>query len=368
MIICYILIFLAAGGVSGWLYYQGKQEEAARLAKEQQREEKRQSRKQLKRGLALYKEGNYAKAVEFFRKAAELKNKDAQYWLGVCCENGQGVEIDLDQAQEWYQKAADQGHEKAKENLEKLKKLSPAERMFKKEPKKTITIADGVSLTMIGVEPGSFMMGSENGDGDETPVHRVTLTKPYYLGETEVTQPQWRAVMGNNPSLFQVGNRPVENVSWFDAMAFCSKLNDAGLAPSGWKFTLPTEAQWEYAARGGNRSKGYTYSGSNDVDDVAWYINNSGLATHEVRQKQANELGLYDMSGNVYEWCLDWYGDYSSGAVTDPQGLDSGSRRVLRGGSLNYNAQNCRSAYRLSGAPDYRGSNGGFRLALVPVQ
>ena len=364
MIICYILIFLAAGGVSGWLYYQGKQEEAARLAKEQQREEKRQSRKQLKKGLALYKEGNYAKAVELFRKAAELKNKDAQYWLGVCCENGQGVEIDLDQAQEWYQKAADQGHEKAKENLEKLK----AKRMFKEEPKKTITIADGVSLTMIGVEPGSFMMGSENGKDNEKPVHRVTLTQPYYLGETEVTQAQWRAVRGNNPSDFQGDDRPVKNVSWGEAMAFCEKLNDQGKAPKGWKFTLPTEAQWEYAARGGNKSRGYTYSGSNDIGEVAWYGNNSGIETHAVRQKEANELGLYDMSGNVWEWCLDWYGSYSSSAVTDPQGPQSGSDRVVRSGSWGRSAQGCRSAYRGCDYQYCRVSYGGFRLALVPVQ
>ena len=362
MIICYILIFLAAGGVSGWLYYQGKQEEAARLAKEQQRKEKRQSRKQLKRGLALYKEENYAKAVEHFRKAAELKNKDAQYWLGVCCENGQGVEIDLDQAQEWYQKAADQGHEKAKEKLK-------VKRMFKEEPKKTITIADGVSLTMIGVEPGSFMMGSENGNDNEKPVHRVTLTQPYYLGETEVTQARWRAVKGNNPSDYQGDDRPVKNVSWDEAMAFCQKLNDQGKAPKGWKFTLPTEAQWEFAARGGNKSRGYTYSGSNDVDDVAWHINNSGRETHAVRQKQANELGLYDMSGNVYEWCLDWYGDYSSGAVTDPQGPQRGFGCVLRGGSWDRYVQDCRSADRGYDGPGNRYNyNRGFRLALVPVQ
>ena len=368
MIICYILIFLAAGGVSGWLYYQGKQEEAARLAKEQQREEKRQSRKQLKKGLALYKEGNYAKAVELFRKAAELKNKDAQYWLGVCCENGQGVEIDLDQAQEWYQKAADQGHEKAKENLRKLEEKIRQARIVKEEPTKTIYLDNGVSLTMIGVEPGSFMMGSENGFDDEKPVHQVTLTKPYYLGETEVTQAQWRAVMGNNPSRFQGDIRPVENVSWDDAMAFCKKLNEQGKAPRGWKFTLPTEAQWEFAARGGSRSRGYTYSGSNDVDDVAWYTSNSGSGTHAVRQKEANELGLYDMSGNVWEWCLDGSRSYSSSAVTDPQGPDSGSRRVLRGGGWDFNAHRCRSVYRFNYSPGLRGSYCGFRLALVPIQ
>ena len=230
-----------------------------------------------------------------------------------------------------------------------------------------VTLPGGVQLKMIRVEPGSFMMGSENGDDDET-VHRVTLTQAYYLGETEVTQAQWRAVMGNNPSYFQGDSRPVENVSWDDAVAFCRKLNDQGKAPRGWKFTLPTEAQWEYAARGGNKSRGYTYSGSNDVGDVAWYTSNSGDETHAVRQKGANELGLYDMSGNVWEWCLDWYKSYSSGAVTDPQELQSSFYRVMRGGCWDNSAQYCRSAARPDSSPDNRDNGVGFRLALVPVQ
>ena len=247
-----------------------------------------------------------------------------------------------------------------------------------------VTLSNGVQLKMIKVEPGSFMMGSENGESDEKPVHRVTLTKPYYLGETEVTQAQWRAVMGNNPSYFQGDDRPVEQVSWNEAMAFCKKLNDEGKAPRGWKFTLPTEAQWEFAARGGNRSRGYTYSGSNDVDDVAWYYGNSGrerldgstwsyyesqsnaCQTHAVRQKGANELDLYDMSGNVDEWCLDAKRIYSSSAVTDPQ--QSGCYRVLRGGSWSNDANYCRVAVRGFFGLEARGSHFGFRLALVPVQ
>ena len=233
-----------------------------------------------------------------------------------------------------------------------------------------VTLPGGVQLKMIKVEPGSFMMGSENGESDEKPVHRVTLTKPYYLGETEVTQAQWRVVMGNNPSHFQGDSRPVERVSWDDAMAFCLKLNDLGRAPKGWKFTLPTEAQWEFAARGGNMSRGYTYSGSNNIGEVAWYGKNSGSVTHAVRQKGANELGFYDMSGNVWEWCLDQFGRgrYSSGAVTDPQEPQSSSDCVLRGGSWDNGAQLCRSANRDSLIRDNRYSNGGFRLALVPAQ
>ena len=231
-----------------------------------------------------------------------------------------------------------------------------------------VTLPGGVQLKMIKVEPGSFMMGSENGGRNEKPVHRVTLTKPYYLGETEVTQAQWRAVMGNNPSRFQGDNRPVEKVSWNDAMAFCQKLNDQGRAPKGWKFTLPTEVQWEFAARGGNKSRNYTYSGGNNIGEVAWYGKNSGGATHAVRQKRANELGFYDISGNVCEWCLDWYGGYSSSEVTDPQGPDNGSVRVLRGGSWDSGARGCRSAHRSDDSPDYRYNIYGFRLALVPVQ
>lgn len=254
-----------------------------------------------------------------------------------------------------------------------------AEARAKAEAGRMIALPNGVQLKMIRVEPGSFRMGSENWGDDEKPVHQVTLTKPYYLGETEVTQAQWQAVMRGekstdnsrdltNPSYFKGDDRPVEMVSWNDAMAFCQKLNDQGKAPRGWKFTLPTEAQWEYAARGGNLSRGYTYSGSNNVGDVAWYYENSGSETHAVRQKGANELGLYDMSGNVWEWCLDVTGCYRSGAVTDPQGPDSGSWRVARGGSWIHDAQHCRSARRPGSDPGNRRYNFGFRLALVPVQ
>ena len=268
--------------------------------------------------------------------------------------------------------AAIRAEAEARARAEARAKAEAEERKIKEEPKKTIYLDSGVSLTMIGVAPGSFMMGSENGDSDEKPVHQVTLTQAYYLGETEVTQAQWRAVMGNNPSDFQGDDRPVEKVSWDDAMAFCRKLNDEGKAPRGWKFTLPTEAQWEYAARGGKRSGGYTYSGSNDVDDVAWYTSNSGWETHAVRQKRANELDLYDMSGNVWEWCLDGKRSYSSSAVTDPQGpqgpVSSFSGRVLRGGSWSYYAGSCRVADRGYGRPDNRYGSDGFRLALVPVQ
>ena len=227
----------------------------------------------------------------------------------------------------------------------------------------TITVK-GVSFTMIAVEGGAFKMGatSEQGsdaDNDEKPVHNVTLSD-YYIGETEVTQELWQAVMGTNPSYSKGNKKPVEKVSWDDCQEFIRKLNQL----TGKNFRLPTEAEWEYAARGGNKSKGYKYSGSNSIGDVAWYTDNSGSKTHDVKTKQANELGIYDMSGNVYEWCQDWYGSYSSGSQTNPTGPTSGSFRVLRGGSWSDYASFCRVSYRDCSDPDSRYYNGGLRLAL----
>ena len=229
----------------------------------------------------------------------------------------------------------------------------------------TITI-NGVSFTMIKVEGGTFQMGATSEQGNdaysaEKPVHSVTLSD-YYIGETEVTQELWEAVMGSNPSYFD-GNlqRPVETVSWNDCQEFITKLNQL----TGKNFRLPTEAEWEYAARGGNKSKGYKYSGSNTIDNVAWCDDdNSNSRTHDVKTKSPNELGIYDMSGNVYEWCQDWYGNYSSGSQTNPKGPSSGSGRVMRGGSWHYYAQICRVSYRSSHYHNFRDSIIGFRLAL----
>ena len=224
-------------------------------------------------------------------------------------------------------------------------------------------ILDEIVENMVFVEGGTFTMGatSEQGsdaDSDEKPAHSVTLSD-YYIGKYEVTQAQWKAVMGNNPSYFKGDNLPVEEVSWNDCQTFVTKLNQL----TGRKFRLPTEAEWEYAARGGNKSKGYKYSGSNIIDDVAWYDGNSDDKTHPVASKQANELGLYDMSGNVWEWCQDWYGSYSSSAQTNPTGSTSGSDRVLRGGSWSRGATGCRVSNRYSRSLTYWNSIG-FRLAL----
>ena len=222
---------------------------------------------------------------------------------------------------------------------------------------------NGVSFKMIKVEGGTFNMGAtseqQNFDYDEKPVHSVILSN-YMIGETEVTQELWQAVMGNNPSYFKGANMPVEKVSWDDCQTFITKLNQL----TGKKFRLPTEAEWEYAARGGNKSKGYQYSGSNNIGDVAWYWDNSNKTTHPVKTKQPNELGIYDMSGNVSEWCQDWYGGYSSSSQTNPKGPDSGDDRVNRGGGWDYSARGCRSASRFYYSPDYRDNDFGLRLAL----
>ena len=222
-----------------------------------------------------------------------------------------------------------------------------------------IFTANSVSFKMVGVQGGTFQMGSTTGDSDEKPVHSVTLSS-YYIGQTEVTQALWKAVMGSNPSHFKGDNLPVENVSWDDCQTFITKLNQL----TGNSFRLPTEAEWEFAAKGGTKSKGYTYSGSNTLGNVAWYTENSSNKTHPVAQKQANELGIYDMTGNVWEWCQDWYGSYSSSAQTNPTGPSSGSGRVLRGGILIDDASSCRSATRFCDGPSYISGAYGFRLAL----
>ena len=228
----------------------------------------------------------------------------------------------------------------------------------------TIPVKDGISIDMIRVEAGTFTMGAtaemKNPNDDEKPTHRVTLTNDYYIGKYEVTQALWKAVMGNNPSNFKGDNLPVENVSWDDCQEFISKLNRI----TGKTFRLPTEAEWEYAARGGNKSRGYQYSGSRNLSHVAWYENNSGHKTHAVGTKQPNELGIYDMSGNVREWCQDWYGVYSSSSQVNPTGANSGSYRVFRGSSWLGSAWGCRSCFRSYNSPDYRGSDLGLRLVL----
>ena len=280
----------------------------------------------------------------------------------------------------------------------------------------TITV-NGVSFKMIHVQGGTFTMGAtreqaNDAEDKEKPAHKVTLSS-YYIGETEVTQQLWLAVMGSNPSKYapkttnasrceydsfvadakrlnakRAGTvriptrqewdaamtsgggslkRPVEDVSWDDCQTFIRKLNQL----TGRQFRLPTEAEWEFAARGGTKSQGYKYSGGNSIGTVAWYEDNAFInkevndySTHNVKTKRANELGIYDMSGNVYEWCQDWYGHYNSEAQNNPKGPSSGSDRVFRGGSWVSHAWSSRVSSRNDYSPGYTSNCLGLRLAL----
>ena len=232
---------------------------------------------------------------------------------------------------------------------------------------KTYTV-NGVSFTMVNVEGGTFTMGATPEQGDdatnyEKPAHQVTLSS-YSIGQTEVTQALWLAVMGSNPSDFTGDlQRPVEKVSWYDCQEFITQLN----ALTGQSFRLPTEAEWEYAARGGNKSQGNKYAGSSNIDEVCWYADNSNATSHPVATKSPNELGLYDMSGNVYELCQDWwYEDYSyiSGEQINPTGPTSGTKRVMRGGSHRMDSNRCRVSRRGYATPTNSGNYVGLRLAM----
>ena len=225
--------------------------------------------------------------------------------------------------------------------------------------------AQRAKIEMVRVRGGVFTMGctaepSSSCNNDERPAHRVTL-RNFNMGKYPVTQAQWEAVMGSNPSAVKGSNLPVTDVNWNDVQEFISKLN----AQTGKRYRLPTEAEWEYAARGGNKSKGYKYSGSNNVDNVGWYRVNSERKVSPVGKKKANELGIYDMSGNVMEWCSDWAGAYTATAKTNPAGPPPGSgERILRGGSWDTLETLLEVSHRYSMRPDTRHSTFGFRLVL----
>ena len=223
-----------------------------------------------------------------------------------------------------------------------------------------------LELTLLPVAAGTFAMGSEVGDPTERPITQVTISKPFWLGRTEVTQREWKAVMGDNPSQTPGDDLPVEKVSWIDAMAFCRKLTEreraADRLPAGYAYTLPTEAQWEMACRAGEKADTPA-----DIGEVAWHEGNSAAATHAVGTRRANAWGFHDMQGNVWEWCADWHATkLKGGSATDPKGNPSGLERVRRGGSYVLKPAFLRHGLRGKADPEYRTVNLGFRLALAP--
>lgn len=261
---------------------------------------------------------------------------------------------------------------------EVLSQLSSLEPISQVETPQTVSRI----LDMVLVEGGSFAMGDNAGGGDEKPVHTVNLSS-FYICRYLITQELWQKIMGNNPSSVNGKNLPVDNISWMDCISFCNKLsvkegyqecylidgNNVTVLTNRSGFRLPTEAEWEYAARGGKKNSGFNYSGSNLLKSVGWY-NDSGIKKflpqyHPVGLLKPNELGLYDMSGNVCEWCWDWYGTYSSTANVNPLGPESGRSRVYRGGRWSDNATNCRVAYRNCAAPSGRRDYFGIGLRLV---
>lgn len=250
---------------------------------------------------------------------------------------------------------------------------SPSAPTPPREPSpRTAHLIPDLALELLWLEPGTFLMGNspeERSNPAEGPQTKVTLTQGFWLGRTEVTQAQYQAITGSNPSSFQaVGpNAPVEHVSWIDAMKACALLTEreraAGRLPAGYEFTLPTEAQWEYACRAGT-----TGDYARDPASSAWFDLNSAGSTHPVATKAPNPWGLYDMAGNVLEWCFDWYGNYPGGAVTDPIGPKRGYYRIARGGSWRVEAQIGRSAARAGGSAARLDSTLGFRLALTATR
>ena len=334
-------------------------------------------------------------AAKWFRKAAEQGYDWGQINLGHMYRYGKGVAIDIEKAKEWYRKAAAQGNERANEILNEVK--DEVKSGVKTKLMLGLSV-NGVEFNMCFIEGAVFKMGSSDSNSykDEKPIHDVSLSS-FYMGETEVTQALWKAVMGTNPSYFVGDNLPVDQVSWDDCQQFIKKLNKL----TGREFRLPTEAEWEYAARGGSNYSLYSYeditiqgaNNSPNLDPLAWYGGNCGRdytsnegcdvfngidisgwedkqysdtrgGTHPVGKKQPNAYGLYDMLGNVMEWCSDYYGEYQSGSQTNPQGPSSGAERVSRGGAWNYKARACTVSYRVSYEHDIINQHTGFRIVL----
>lgn len=313
---------------------------------------------------ALCNKPDYNKAWEYIEKSILLKPDDSEMLMTRCqIYKNKGL---IEEAK----KDAEHGIELAKKAgngslLTDFRRLQDELSGIKETDEPLIDISVGKeTFRMVKVKGGVYTMGATSEQGDkayirEFPVHNVLLDD-YYIGETVVTQGLWNAVMRENPSRFNGDNLPVETVVWNDVREFVERLN----LETGRTFRLPTEAEWEYAARGGSKSQGYKYSGSDNLDEVAWYEDNSGKKTHPVKGKKANELGLYDMSGNVWEWCHDWFWGYSGDAQSNPQGPSSGVERVRRGGGCRSLSRNCRVSSRSSNAPAHQYYCLGFRLVM----
>jgi formylglycine-generating enzyme required for sulfatase activity len=277
-------------------------------------------------------------------------------------QSGAGVRDDVSEDDDW-----DDESDESDEDEDEVEYVDDDPRPERPDPSGTVT--NSIGMKLVPIPAGTFLMGDPE-DGDAV---QVTLSQNFYLGMTQVTQAQYMRVMGENPSWFQgdtVKGRdssefPVENVSWEDAMEFCQKLSELPEEKAaGRVYRLPTEAEWEYACRAGSKTA-YSFGKSSEkLGDYAWFSQNSNDRPHPVALKKPNAWGLYDMHGNVWEWCSDWYGDYPEGAVTDPSGPEEGSVRVYRGGSWLNGAASCRSANRFGAAPGYRNNFNGFRLAL----
>ncbi len=300
--------------------------------------------------------GNYSRSYDKAQRALCQANWSSIAKVGLLKNEMREQEKLANEKIEQLRKELHEARQDLNETIIKLKKAE--------ENPKLPPFIQQIIDNMIYVEGGSFNMGATSEQESECrdfekPVHEVQLND-FYIGRTPVTQQQWEAVMGYNPSCFKGDNLPVEQVSWVDCHRFINKLNSL----TGKKFRLLTESEWEYAARGGTKNNGYKYAGGDAFDDVAWYKDNSDSKTHPVATKNANELGIYDMSGNVWEWCQDWNGIYPSSPSLNPKGPTSGSYRVFRGGSWCSTPYDCRVSYRNAYAPTFTSNYLGFRLAL----
>lgn len=233
-----------------------------------------------------------------------------------------------------------------------------------KTPYMTVDLGNGIKMEFVAIKDGNFMMGSleEEGEEDETPRHNVSISKPFYIGEYEVTQAQWKEIMGYNPSHFLGDDLPVDTVSWDECQMFVEKLSNL----TGYQVTLPTEAQWEYACRAGTTTHWFYGKSDENAGDYGWIDINSNGTTHPVGTKLPNPWGIYDMYGNIQEWCLDWYAEpYPNEEVIDPSGPDLGDSRVIRGGAWGDNSYYVRSGYRNANGVDGKTDGIGFRCVLM---